>query len=96
LNRFEAALIEIQNYTSSTVLTARLVLGINSQLNPFFNKKDELPLHEGCILWGTRVVVPFAYRDAVLIELHEGHPGMVKMKESARMYVWWPMILRRP
>jgi len=33
-----------------------------------------------------------AYHDAVLIELHEGHLGMVKMKEPARMHVWWPGI----
>ena len=64
----------------------------NPQLAPFLNKKDELSLFEGCILWGTRVVVPSAYRDAVLTELHEGHPGMVKMKELARMHVWWPGI----
>ena len=36
--------------------------------------------------------MPYAYRDAILTELHEGHPGMVKMKELARMYVWWPGI----
>ena len=29
-------------------------------------------------------------REAVLQELHEGHPGMTKMKALARMYVWWP------
>ena len=27
---------------------------------------------------------------AVLQELHEGHPGISKMKALARMYVWWP------
>jgi len=53
---------------------------------------DELSLFEGCILWGSRVVVPSIYQDAVLIELHEAHLGMVKMKELARMYVWWPGI----
>jgi len=28
-----------------------------------------------------RVVVPSPYRDAVMTELHEGQPGMVKIKE---------------
>ena len=30
-------------------------------------------MHEGCILWGTRVVVPQQGREMVLEELHEGH-----------------------
>ena len=33
---------------------------------------------------------PVQGREAVLQELHEGHPGMTKMKALARMYVWWP------
>jgi hypothetical protein len=64
----------------------------NPALDPYFSKKDELSLYEGCVLWGTRVVVPKPGRAAVLAELHEGHPGMVQMKGLGRMYVWWPRI----
>ena len=67
--------------------------GDNPQLKPFFAKKDELSLYDGCILWGTRVVVPAIDREAILTELHEGHPGMARMKALARMYVWWPGIV---
>ena len=59
-------------------------------LNTFAAKKPELSAYEGCILWGSRVVVPKPGREAVLRELHEGHPGICKMKALARMYVWWP------
>ena len=59
-------------------------------LSSFSSKKNELSVHSDCILWGTRVVVPEPGRQAVLAELHEGHPGMCKMKSLARMYVWWP------
>ena len=46
------------------------------KLAPFFEKKAELSIYEGYLLWGTRVIVPHACRDAVLTELHEGHPGV--------------------
>ena len=28
----------------------------------------------------------------ILHELHESHPGVVKMKSMAKSYVWWPSI----
>ena len=31
-------------------------------------------------------------RQQVLEELHEGHPGMTRMKTLARSYVWWPQL----
>ncbi|XP_026565800.1 uncharacterized protein K02A2.6-like, partial [Pseudonaja textilis] len=42
------------------------------------------------ILWGTRVVIPASLRVPILKVLHEGHPGIVRMKALARSYVWWP------
>ena len=36
------------------------------------------------------MIIPPQGQDIVLQELHEGHPGMTKMKSLARMYVWWP------
>ena len=59
-------------------------------MKPFVSRKQELSLHKGCILWGTRVVIPERGRQAVLSELHEGHLGMTRMKSLARMFVWWP------
>lgn len=43
----------------------------------------------GCVLWGSRVVIPPQIRQAVLQELHERHPGMTHMKVLSRKYVWW-------
>ena len=57
---------------------------------PFSRRKEELSLHDGCLLWGTRVVVPPSLRAQVLDELHEAHPGVSRMKNLARQYVWWP------
>ncbi|XP_060089296.1 uncharacterized protein K02A2.6-like, partial [Heteronotia binoei] len=44
----------------------------------------------GCLLWGSRVVVPPQLQKRVLESLHETHPGIVRMKALARSYVWWP------
>ena len=62
----------------------------DEQFKPYATRKDELSVEDGCVLWGTRVVVPPQLRSRVIDELHEGHPGIGKMKSFARSYVWWP------
>ena len=47
-------------------------------------------MQDGCLLFGSRVIVPPPGRDKVMTLLHEGHPGVVQMKGLARSYVWWP------
>lgn len=63
---------------------------VDKTLQPYHNRKCELSVQDGCILLGSRVVMPKHGREMVLEELHEGHPGMVRMKRLARGYVWWP------
>ena len=64
----------------------------SSNLFPFFCRRAELSVQDGCILWGSRIIIPSLYREAVLLQLHEAHPGITKMKSLARLYVWWPGI----
>ena len=59
----------------------------NSDLNVYFSRRLELSAYEGCLLWGSRVIVPKPGRDSVIQELHEGHPGITGMKSLAKMYV---------
>ena len=61
-------------------------------LAPFWVKREELSLQDGCVLWGTRVVVPPKLRQSILNELHADHAGSSRMKELARSYVWWPKL----
>jgi len=59
-------------------------------LKPFFSKRFQLTVRNRCLLWGIRVVVPDKFHPDILHLLHEGHPGMTKMKSLARLHVWWP------
>ena len=61
-------------------------------LHPFFNRRQELTVELGCLLWGVKVIIPPKLREWVLAELHTAHPGIVKMKSLARQHVWWPGI----
>ena len=65
---------------------------VNSELQPYSNRRTELSLHEGCLLWGNRIIAPPQERKRILQELHDAHPGIVRMKALARGYVWWPKI----
>ena len=61
-------------------------------MTPSNCRKDELSIQDGCVLWGSRVVVPKKGQPKVLDRLHQGHPGMARMKSLARSIVWWPGI----
>ena len=58
----------------------------------YHNKKFELSVEDGCLLWGTRVIIPPPGQSKILTELHEAHPGVSRMKALARSYVWWPTL----
>lgn len=45
------------------------------EFKAYLNKKQELHLEQGCILWGHRVVVPEVLHNKLLLELHIGHLG---------------------
>ena len=59
-------------------------------LEPFFKRREELSAEQGCILWGLRVIIPPKFRERLLEELHDEHPGMCRMKALARSHLWWP------
>ena len=89
----------VKDWTAKDAVFSRvrqyLLLGwpdqqLGEEFKPFTSRKDELSLQDGCILWGSRVVIPPQGREAVLEELHESHPGICKMKALARSCVWWP------
>ena len=67
-----------------------ILLDQNSPLQPYANRKHEITVEEGCLLWGIRVVVPQKLQGKLLAELHKDHLGITRMKSIARNYMWWP------
>ncbi|XP_062613747.1 uncharacterized protein K02A2.6-like [Saccostrea cucullata] len=60
------------------------------QNKDYLTVKSELCTVGHLILRGTRIVIPKSLRDQVLALGHEGHPGIVIMKQRLRSKVWWP------
>lgn len=65
---------------------------IGAEFQPYRMRQHELLMQRGCLLWGSRVVVSSKLQEPILKALHEGHPGVVRMKELAQSYVWWPKL----
>ena len=57
-------------------------------VKPFHHCWSELSVEQGCVLRGSRGVIPAEGRKAVMDVLHEGHPGGTRMKALARSFVW--------
>lgn len=89
---------QIRNWTARDKVLARVHDMVlqgwehtgEEKFRPYQSRKDELSMHNGCVLWGTRVVIPPQGRAQVIEELHDTHPGICRMKSLTRAYVWWP------
>ncbi len=62
---------------------------VTPDLQPYFNRRLEIGIENGCLMWGIRTIIPQNLRAKTLRALHENHPGMSRMKARARSYMWW-------
>ncbi|KAI4903640.1 hypothetical protein NFI96_008643, partial [Prochilodus magdalenae] len=62
------------------------------ELQGYYAARALLSEAEGLLLYGDRIVIPTAQREEILERLHDGHQGLTKCRERARMSVWWPGI----
>lgn len=63
---------------------------VEEHLKPYFAVKSSLSLDDGVLLYSNRIVVPAVLRPSVLKNIHEGHQGIHKSTERAKLFVWWP------
>ena len=64
----------------------------NDKIKTFRKLSDSLSTCHGCLIHGSRVVIPQSLQSKVLDLLHLGHFGMERMKQLARTAVYWPGI----
>ena len=65
---------------------------ISDDIKRYYNKRNELTIEDGVILWRVRVIVPEQLRNKVLKELHQNHPSISRMKSLSRIHTWFPNI----
>ena len=91
---------QIKMWTSQDVILAKVLNHVvcgwpqvtqEDPLKLFFNQ-EELSAQDGYLLWGNRVPVSTLGCSLVLQELHESHPGVSKIRELTRSFVWLPKI----
>ncbi|KAF7646573.1 hypothetical protein LDENG_00185510 [Lucifuga dentata] len=72
------------------IITRGLPDNGDTSMKSFLGRIMELSVQSRCLLWGRIVVIPTSLHKQLLQQLHSGHSGIVRMKEIARSYFWWP------
>ena len=75
----QIAKASVKDKTIDTVLTA-VQYGswpskIDKSLSPYFSRRNDLSVVDGCLLWGKRVIIPPIFCKQLLVKLHSVHLG---------------------
>ena len=63
---------------------------IDAALAPYWEARGNLTLKNDLLLYGSRIVVPTSMQQVTLTKLHQGHQGIERCRQRARISVWWP------
>ena len=96
---------QLQNYVRKDAVLREIIRYIkegwsakllNASVKPYSSSKHQLLVIDGCLLKHgdktTRVVLPSAIRQWLLLQLHRAHVGSACMRKLARRYIWWSSI----
>ena len=65
---------------------------VEDEYLPYHQRRNEISVDQGVLLWGMRVIVPTKLQERMLDELHIEHQGIVRMKALSQSYFWFPGI----
>jgi hypothetical protein len=65
---------------------------VTPAVKPYWSVQGELTIADGLLLKRTRLVIPSSLQRQTLNQIHEGHQGICKCRERAKISVWWPRL----
>ena len=87
LRKDPVSVLEIARQTARNLVFAKTLLWVamtqngwpvhfctTPELKPFFLRKDELSVEQGCLMWGLRTIIPPSLQEQILCELHKATP----------------------
>ena len=64
---------------------------LDTNLKPFYEARNHLPVSDGLLLYDSRIVVPRSVQRDIFDRIHhDGHQGISKSRSRAIECVWWP------
>ena len=63
---------------------------LTGSLKQCYQVAAELSVQNGILMRGNRILIPAEMRLQMLDKLHQGHQGIEKCRQRARVSVWWP------
>ena len=63
---------------------------VTPAVKPYWSVQRELIIVDGLLLKGARLVIPSSLQRKTLNQIYEGHQGINKCRERAKISVWWP------
>lgn len=64
-------------------------------LKPFWCHRNDVTEFEGVLFKGEQVIIPTALRAEAIRNIHDGHLGIVKCTQRAKVSVYWPGYLQQ-